>query len=209
MSDRRPDHPVRRAAVVAGCVLVLAATAGCDNIVKYVDTFATMVDGPAVETYEQKPRPAPEGVVPTEGRERRFPLSVADTTAALQNPLSGTEAQIARGDTLYGRFCLPCHGPEGRGQGPVVNWDGTENAANNNRLPLTPAVDLTTGTGPEQSDGYLWGMIENGRGLMPSYDRIPSEDRWYIVEYVRHLQRQAGAEPVRGVAGPADGAEAR
>lgn len=209
MSGRRPEHPVRRAAMVAGCALVLVATAGCDNIVKYVDTFSTMTDGPAIETYEQKPRPAPEGVVPAEGTERRFPLPVADTTSELQNPLSGTEAEIARGDTLYRQFCLPCHGPEGTGRGPVMNWDGQENEANNNRFPSLPASDLTSGDGPGRSDGYIWGIIENGRGLMPAYDRIPSEDRWYIVEYVRHLQRQAGAEPARGVAGPAGGAEAR
>ena len=209
MSGPRPEHPARRAAAVAGCALALLATAACDNIVKYVDTFSTMTDGPAVETYEQKPRPAPEGVVPAGEREPNFPLPVADTTSRLQNPLSGTEAEIARGDTLYGQFCLPCHGTEGRGRGPVMNWDGSENAANNNRIPFTAAADLTAGTGPQQSDGYIWGMIENGRGLMPAYDRIPSEDRWYIIEYVRHLQRQAGAEPVRGVAGPADGAEAR
>lgn len=209
MSARRPDHPARRAATIAGCALALLATAACDNIVKYVDTFATMTDGPAVETYEEKPRPAPEGVVPTDGRAPSFPLPVADTTSALQNPLAGTEAEIARGDTLYREFCLPCHGTEGRGRGPVMNWDGSENAANNNRMPFLAAADLTAGTGPDRSDGYIWGMIENGRGLMPAYDRIPAEDRWYIVEYVRHLQRQAGADPVRGVAGPADEAEAR
>lgn len=205
----RPDGPLRRSAAVVGCALALLATAGCDNIVKYVDTFATMTDGPAVETYEQKPRPAPEGVVPVEGRELHLPLQVADTSSLLQNPLSGTEAQLARGDTLYGRFCLPCHGTEGRGRGPVMNWDGQENEANNNRMPFLPAANLVAGTGPERSDGYIWGMIENGRGLMPAYERIPREDRWYIVEYVRHLQRQAGADPVRGAAGPADEAEAR
>ncbi len=42
------------------------------------------------------------------------------------------------------------------------------------------------------SDGYLWGMITNGRGLMPSYKRIPAQERWYVVDYVRQLQRDAG-----------------
>lgn len=202
----RPGRPLRRAATVVGCLLALVATAACDNIVKYVDTFSTMTDGPAVETYEQQPRPAPEGAVPVEGTGESLPLPVADTTSELQNPLSGTDAEIARGDTLYGRFCLPCHGPEGRGRGPVVNWDGDHAR----RLPPIPALDLTSGDGPGRSDGYIWGIIENGRPpLMPSYRRVPEEDRWYIVEYVRHLQRQAGADPVRGAAGPADGAEAR
>ena len=35
-------------------------------------------------------------------------------------------------------------------------------------------------------------MITNGRGLMPSYKRIPAQERWYVVDYVRQLQRDAG-----------------
>lgn len=198
----------RRLVLVAGCLSLVLAAGACDNLVKYVDTFSTMTDGPAAETYEEQPTPPPEGVVPVEGRELSLPLAAADTSSQLQNPLTGTDAELARGDTLYRQFCLPCHGSEGRGQGPVINHDGQENEANNRRMPFVPAADLTSGTGPDRSDGYIWGMIENGRGLMPAYQRVPLEDRWYIIEHIRHLQRQAGAEPARGVAGPADG-EAR
>jgi hypothetical protein len=38
------------------------------------------------------------------------------------------------------------------------------------------------------SDGYIWGMIRNGRGLMPSYNRIEELERWDVVNYVRGLQ---------------------
>lgn len=185
----------RRLAVAL--VLVLA-TAGCDNIVKHIPIFATMVDTESIETYEQQPVPPPEGAVPVSGDDPDFALSVADTASELQNPLSGTEAQLARGDSLFGVFCLPCHGPEGKGQGPVVNSDGQHPR----RLPFIPTVNLTSETGPTRSDGYIWGMIENGRGLMPAYRRVPEEDRWYIIEYVRKLQRDAGADPQRGAAGP-------
>lgn len=186
-------------------VLALAAAAlvyGCDDIVKHIDVFTTMTDGPAIETYEEKPVPPPEGAVPATGELPDLPLPAADTASVLQNPLSGTEAQLERGQVLYRDFCLPCHGPQGRGRGPVVNHDGERNAANNNRMPFIPAIDLTSGTGPQRSDGYIWGIIHNGRGLMPEYRRVDREDRWYVIEYVRHLQREAGAEPTRGVAGP-------
>ena len=58
------------------------------------------------------------------------------------------------------------------------------------------------------SDGYLWGMIANGRGLMPSYRRIPTYDRWQIVAYVRQLQRDyaAAAGDAAGGGDAADGA---
>ncbi len=39
-----------------------------------------------------------------------------------------------------------------------------------------------------RTDGYIWGMIRNGRGLMPTYNRIEELDRWDVVNYVRGLQ---------------------
>lgn len=199
--DQR-DAPWRRAALSALAGVLLLGTTGCDNIAKHVPWFAFMIDGPAAETYEERPTPPPEGAVPVDGLESSYPLPVADTTSELSNPLSGTEEELARGEELYGNFCLPCHGETGEGDGPVVNADGEHPG----RMPAIPTLDLTAGTAPERSDGYIWGIIENGRGLMPEYSRIPSSDRWHIVEYVRQLQRDAGAEPQRGVAGPASAA---
>lgn len=198
------DAPWRRAALSALAAVLLLGTAGCDDIAKHVPWFAFMIDGPAVETYEERPTPPPEGAVPVDGLEPSFSLPVADTTSELGNPLSGTDEELARGRELYGNFCLPCHGETGEGDGPVVNVDGEHPG----RMPAIPTLDLTSGTAPERSDGYIWGIIENGRGLMPEYSRIPSGDRWHIVEYVRQLQRDAGAEPQRGVAGPASTATA-
>jgi hypothetical protein len=73
-----------------------------------------------------------------------------------------------------------CHGAEGAGDGPVVG---------ENRLPPLPTLNLLSDRARNDlSDGYIWGMIANGRGVMPSYRRIPHADRWPIVEYVRFLQ---------------------
>lgn len=201
---RRLAGAARHLAVAAGCASLLLGTAACDNIVKYVGVFATMVDGPAAETYERPPTPPPEGAVPVSGRAPGYAIPVADTTSALRNPLAGTAEELRRGEEMYTNFCLPCHGPEGRGRGPVINND-PDDPATNARMPFIPAVDLTSGTGPRRSDGYIWGIIQNGRGLMPSYARIPSADRWYVIEYVRQLQRRAGAVPVRGAAAPEAG----
>ena len=35
-------------------------------------------------------------------------------------------------------------------------------------------------------------MIRNGRGLMPTYNRIEEMDRWDVVNYIRGLQGLAG-----------------
>jgi hypothetical protein len=51
-----------------------------------------------------------------------------------------------------------------------------------------PAPTLLTDITKNRTDGYIWGIIRNGRGLMPTYDRIEDADRWDVVLYVRALQ---------------------
>ena len=46
----------------------------------------------------------------------------------------------------------------------------------------------------ERTDGYIYGIVRLGRGLMPSYRRIPPSDRWAVVNYVRYLQD--GGDPI-------------
>lgn len=162
------------------------AAAGCDDQVKYVPWFETMTEQPAIQTYEEQPLPPPEGAVPVGGVER-YDLATADT--ALRNPLQPSPALLERGRVQYGRFCLPCHGETGAGNGPVVS-----SAASPNRLPPIATLNLLSERARALSDGYMWGMIQNGRGLMPAYDRVPREERWALVLYVRELQRLAPAE---------------
>lgn len=166
---------------------VALAAAGCDDELKYVDTFAFMVDGPAVETYEQQPRPWPEGAVPVDGQ-RSYSLTEADT--ALTNPLEPTTANIQAGRQAWTNYCLPCHGKTGAGDGPVINNSGDYPR----RLPYIPTANLLSDRTRGYTDGYIYGMITNGRGFMPGYSRIPRETRWQLVTYVRHLQRTAAQQ---------------
>jgi hypothetical protein len=58
------------------------------------------------------------------------------------------------------------------------------------------AFNLATGASRGQTDGFIYGMVRVGRGIMPPYgDRIAHFDRWHIVNYVRQLQAQAGGPP--------------
>jgi hypothetical protein len=59
-------------------------------------------------------------------------------------------------------------------------------------------MDLTKG----RSDGYIFGMIRNGRGLMPPYNRIEEMDRWDVVNYVRALQGVGGKAVAVGPLAP-------
>lgn len=161
---------------VAGALLLVGLTS-CDDQVKYVPWFETMYRSDAVETYEEAAMLPPEGTVPL-GAVRGVSLEESD---ALVNPLAGiTDGEgLERGRILYMQFCVVCHGETGVGDGTVVG---------ENRLPPLPTLNLLSQGSRARSDGYIWGMIANGRGVMPAYARIPAEDRWYVVNYVRQLQ---------------------
>ena len=49
-------------------------------------------------------------------------------------------------------------------------------------------INLTLDVSKSRSDGYIWGMMRNGRGLMPPYNRIEERSRWDVVNYLRALQ---------------------
>lgn len=175
------------AGLVAGLAVVLLA--GCDDQVKYIPWFTSMSRQPAVETFEEAPVPAPEGAVSLSDHP---PYTLLEADTALSNPLRATSDNVARGRELYGQFCTPCHGVSGGGDGPVIMSEDRPRG-----IPFTPALDLHAETAKGRSDGYVWGMISEGRGLMPSYRRIPREDRWRVVLYLRHLQ-QTGGGPAGG-----------
>jgi hypothetical protein len=42
-------------------------------------------------------------------------------------------------------------------------------------------------------EGHIYNTIRYGRRRMPSYKRLPAEDRWDIVNYVKYLS-QPGVE---------------
>jgi mono/diheme cytochrome c family protein len=162
-------------AIVAGSV------SACDDQLKYIPIFSTMSWQPSVEAFEAAPRTRVAGTMAIDG-ERHYTLIEADSM--LSNPTSGSAAELAQGAELFAVFCTPCHGPAGQGDGSVVGA---------NRIPDIPLLNVTSDLTRSYSDGYIWGMITNGRGLMPSYRRIPADERWLIVNYVRQLQRDAAA----------------
>jgi mono/diheme cytochrome c family protein len=108
----------------------------------------------------------------------RAPLpGTIDSMAGIANPVPADARSLANGRKYYSINCAVCHGDAGKGDGPIVakGFPGIPLAG-----PASPA--------PSRTDGYIWGMIRNGRGLMPTYNRIEELDRWDVVNYVRGLQ---------------------
>ena len=105
------------------------------------------------------------------------PLTV-DSLSGLANPVPVTEASLARGRQYYEMNCAVCHGSAGDGNGTLKQLN-----------PMYAFAPSLIGDGTKaRTDGYIFGMLRNGRGLMAPVNRIAEGDRWHVVNYVRALQ---------------------
>jgi mono/diheme cytochrome c family protein len=92
-------------------------------------------------------------------------------------PFPVTEQVLERGREQFDVFCSPCHDRAGTGNGLIV------------KRGMKRPPSFHTDRLREVEVGYLYDVIRNGFGVMYSYgSRIPPEDRWAIVAYVRTLQ---------------------
>lgn len=97
-------------------------------------------------------------------------------------PMKVDKALLERGQQRFNIFCSPCHGIGGDGEGMVVQ--------RGLKHPPTYHSDKMH----KQPVGYFFDVMSNGFGVMPSYaSRIPVNDRWAIVAYVRALQLSRAA----------------
>lgn len=95
----------------------------------------------------------------------------------LKNPLENTEANLAEGKVLFERYCAPCHGKEGKGDGKVgAVYKGVPNYSAGRYATLT--------------EGHIFWVITHGKGWMwPHGSQVNPDDRWRIVQYVQTLQK--------------------
>jgi mono/diheme cytochrome c family protein len=90
---------------------------------------------------------------------------------------------LSRGKNRYEAFCTPCHNYDGQGNGTVVSR-GFQNPPNL-RDEVTKA----------KSDAHIYHIISAGQNIMNGYgDKIPANDRWCIVYYIREMQK-LGVQP--------------
>ena len=93
-------------------------------------------------------------------------------------PVPVTEQLLARGQQRFTIYCLPCHGPQGDGNGIVKKYGYATVRSLHEKIVVT------------QNDGEIFNTITHGKSTMFPYgSQISIEDRWAIVAYVRALQR--------------------
>jgi mono/diheme cytochrome c family protein len=100
--------------------------------------------------------------------------------AELVNPFSAADSGAReRGAAVYGNYCQMCHGPQGKGDGPVLERG------------LPPPASLLGERAVQMKDGQIFHVLTYGQGNMASYAaQLPREDRWHVILHVRSLQQQ-------------------
>ena len=103
---------------------------------------------------------------------------------ALTNPVSATPDAVAAGAALYTSHCATCHGPTGRGDGPLAAAAAAYGARPSN------LADATWQHGG--SDGEVFAAIRDGIGpdfAMDAFgDRLAEPDIWNLVHFLRSLR---------------------
>ena len=107
----------------------------------------------------------------------RMPMIAAlDSMSSIANPVHADARSLHNGRMYYQINCAVCHGEAGKGDGAILS----------SKAIYPPPLIGASAEG--RSDGYIWAIMRNGRGAMPSYNRIEEMDRWDVVNYVRGLQ---------------------
>jgi len=183
--------PWRRSVGVCTLGLAVFLLPACDDESKTnFEYMPDMVSSIAYDSYATNPNTAdgrtlmkpPLGTVPRGYTPVLYgpgPEEAARAGRELTNPWPDTELTRKRGDIAFQRWCSPCHGREGAGDGPVTR-----------KFPRPPSLTAPHARG--LADGQLFHVITFGQGVMPAYGQaVMADDRWKIVRAVRALQAAA------------------
>ncbi len=99
-----------------------------------------------------------------------------DAGRTLVNPVPVSAESLARGQEMYERHCLVCHGEQGRGDGPV------------GQKFVPQPMELNFDYVQMQPDGQIFYTISHGSIAMPYYRQaIAVEDRWHLVNFIKEV----------------------
>ena len=173
----------RRFLSLAVAVLGAALLAGCEVGSYPLDIFPEMHYQQSYRTQEPPMVPTPHGSVPTTGKE--IPPDLTEAMGRV-NPVAGDADAILAGERLFRINCAVCHGPAGDGDSPVARKFAESGVR---PPPSLVAANSATALSP---DGFIYGVITNGIGNMPTLWKILAPDeRWAIITYLRTIQASA------------------
>lgn len=142
-----------------------------------------MMNQPSIKPQEGTMTPFAERSIPVTG----IPTKVAsrEETREMANPVEATPESVNKGRDLFKIYCAACHGLTGAAESPVSSKIG--------------AISLVDSYVQENmTEGWLWGTITFGSYVMPSYgtprgredkrgsNDLNVEERWHVVNYIKH-----------------------
>ena len=100
---------------------------------------------------------------------------VPDKDRGRQNPFAGNASAQAAGARLFKQNCASCHGDDANGK---------------DRHPSLLSDRVRSST-----PGELQWLLTNGsmRNGMPSWSRLPEQQRWQIISYLKSLKENENA----------------
>jgi mono/diheme cytochrome c family protein len=139
--------------------------------------FHNMTESPRIMPFERA-FSIPPGSVPR-GGELQLPKEEREAAALRRNPIPATPTSVQKGGELFVIYCTPCHGPQGKGNGPVSTK-------------FVPPADLTNADLQKgRTDGYWQSYLSAGGAVMPSYaEALSAEERWHVVNFLRTLAQR-------------------
>lgn len=187
---------MKRSARLLSASLALASLTACEAVGKVfsdfkqqpkLDPWETPADTIAMRANPQHSVPISGSAAPGFAYGRLASIAALDSMSGIENPVLKDERSLNNGRLQFQINCAVCHGPLGAGDGPVTKF----------QLPVLP-IGAGTNAATRLSDGYIFAIIRNGRGLMPAYNRIEERDRWDLINYLRSIQ--AGGASAEGAA---------
>ncbi|HEX2566917.1 MAG TPA: cytochrome c [Burkholderiales bacterium] len=170
-------------------LLMLVLLAGCERLARNMyeqpryrpmQESRLFPDGSSARAPVPNTVPAADGVLAGTSSGRlgaELEKRRSDLEKAQSMPFPVTLDLLRRGRERYEIYCVPCHSPLGDGDGRVARRG----------FPHPPSYHQPRLR--EAPDRHFYDVMTNGYGIMRSYaDRVPPEDRWAIVAYVRALQ---------------------
>jgi mono/diheme cytochrome c family protein len=158
--------------------LLLVVSQGCGQIMSNQPRVDTMEPSPFEFATIGNRTPVPGTISRSKNLDQSPTQTGLDEHGPVaQIPVPVTEELLARGRERYNIFCQHCHGMTGQADGMVVKRG----------FPAPP--NYSEARLQNASDGQLFLTIRDGVSRMPAFGaRIPVEDRWAIVAYIRALQ---------------------
>jgi mono/diheme cytochrome c family protein len=178
-ADKRHSRATKSRSAYA---LLLAALGACSWFTDFrrqpkIDPWETPADSIAPRANPQFSVPIYGSAAPGFAYGRHAAIADLNAMAGIANPIAADERSLRNGGMQFQINCAVCHGTRGAGDGPVT------------RFGFPPiAIGAGSNAAGQLSDGYIFGIIRNGRGLMPPYNRIEEGERWDLINYLRALQ---------------------